>query len=103
VRKLKVVLSILSGIAVAGHGSAQSTGTPPGPPTPEVQSPVEITGQRLCAAEPVIGTRLAVRRKCATPAQKQEMQQQARETIDTYRRKPCMAGTETMNNEPMRC
>jgi len=54
---------------------------------------IDIVAKRLCHAEPVIGTRIAVKRKCDTPAQLTQFRQQAREIIEDYKRRPCMAGT----------
>lgn len=91
-RKLGVILAISCSIGVAASGSARSNDSPQAPPPPG-QPPVEITGQRLCPPEPTIGTRLAVRHKCRTPAETQQLQRQARDTIEAERRRPCVAGT----------
>ena len=91
-RKLEVILAICCCIGAAGPGSARSNDTPQAPPPPG-QPAVEITGQRLCPAEPTIGTRVPARRKCLTPAETQELQRQARNTIEAERRRPCVAGT----------
>ena len=92
-----------SSAAIASAGWGQSSVLAP-LPNPDSQKPVEVTGQRLCAPEPTIGTRLAVRHKCPTPAEKQQMHQQARETAEEYKRRPCMAGTGTgENDEVMPC
>lgn len=83
---------------------------PPAPVSPaeaqaqaQAQAEIEIVAKKLCKAEPVVGTRLAVKRKCDTPAQLAQYQRQAREMIDDYRRRPCMAGAESANNQPMPC
>ena len=91
-RKLEVILAISCCIGAAASSSARSNDTPQASP-PAAQPPVEITGQRLCPAEPTIGTRVPARRKCLTPAETQELQRQARNTIEAERRRPCVAGT----------
>lgn len=72
------------------------------PPTPD-QSEIQIVAQKLCKAEPVIGTRLAPKRKCDTPAQLAAYQRQAREIIESYRQRPCMAGAEGGEGQAMSC
>ena len=102
-RKLEVILAICCCIGAAGPGSARSNDTPQVPPPPG-QPAVEITGQRLCPAETTIGTRVPVRHKCRTPAETQELQRQARDTIEAERRKPCVAGTGGgENDQPVGC
>jgi len=78
-------------IIISTTAYAESSSNSP-PPAPD-QSEIQIVAQKLCRAEPVIGTRLAPKRKCDTPAQLAAYQRQARELIEEYRRRPCMAGT----------
>lgn len=76
---------------------AQSPSASSSPAAPKVasQTPseVEIVARKLCEADPVIGTRIAVKRRCNTPAELAEYQRQAREWIENYRRMPCVGGT----------
>jgi hypothetical protein len=65
----------------------------PSVPAPNRQAQIDIVAKNLCAAEPVVGTRLAVRRRCDTPAELANYQRQAREYIESYRHQPCVAGT----------
>ena len=60
---------------------------------PADERTINIVAEKLCHAEPIIGTRIAVKRKCDTPAQLAEYRQQAREIIEDYKRRPCVAGT----------
>jgi hypothetical protein len=71
---------------------------------PADEAAINIVAQKLCQGEPVIGTRLAAKRKCDTPAQLAHYREQAREFIEEYKRRPCMAGTGTgPNDTPMSC
>lgn len=60
---------------------------------------INIVAQKLCKGEPVVGTRLAPKRKCDTPAQLERYRAQAREMIEEYKRRPCMAGVGTGEND----
>ena len=60
---------------------------------------INIVAQKLCQAEPIIGTRIPVRHRCDTPAELSQYRAQAREIIDQYRRRPCMAGTGSGEND----
>jgi len=101
-------LRLLSNIAaavslslfLADGGAAQ---TPSVAATPSDDEAIEIVAKRLCRGEPVVGTRIAFKRKCDTPAQLAQYQRQAREIIEEYRRRPCMMGAESGNNQPMTC
>src|SRR5215213_7481710 len=93
-----LALSITSAFIISTTASAQSPAAPTAPISPEAQAQIDIVAKRLCKGEPVVGTRLAVRRKCDTPAQLVQYQRQAREMIEDYRRRPCMAGAEAGNN-----
>lgn len=67
------------------------------------EAAIDIVAKRLCQAEPIVGTRIPVPRKCNTPAQLRQFQAQAREMIENYRRRPCMMGAESANNKAMPC
>ena len=64
---------------------------------------VEVVAKRLCKAEPVVGTRLAKRRRCNTPAELAAFQAQAREFIESWRRRPCMQGAAGGENQTLPC
>ena len=66
-----------------------------GPATaaPADEGAINVVAQKLCQGEPIIGTRIAAKRKCDTPAQLERYREQARELIEEYRHRPCMAGT----------
>jgi hypothetical protein len=82
----------------------QTSAAPAASQPPAQQEEVEIIAKRLCKrAEPVIGTRLATKRRCNTPAELAAYQRQAREFIDNYRRRPCIAGTEAGEGQAMSC
>jgi hypothetical protein len=70
--------------------------------SPEVEQ-IDVIAKRLCKAEPVIGTRIAIKRKCETPAQLAAYQRQAREIIENFRRRPCMGGAEAGEGQAMQC
>jgi hypothetical protein len=102
-------LRLLSNIAVAvslslflaDGGAAQ---TPSVAATPSDDQAIEIVAKRLCRGEPVVGTRIAFKRKCDAPAQLRQFRQQARELIEEYRHRPCMMGTGAgPNDQPMQC
>ena len=83
--------------------SAQQS-QPPAEVSPETQAQIDVVAKKLCKAEPVIGTRLAVKRKCDTPAQLRQYQAQAREMIENYRqRTPCLMGMESGDGKAMPC
>ena len=91
-------------IVISTTASAESPAVPPPTTSPEAQAQIDIVAKRLCKAEPVVGTRLAPKRKCDTPAQLVAYQRQAREMIEEFRRRPCMAGTGAgPNDAPMQC
>ena len=84
---------IASTTVYAQSPSPSPPSTPPNAAT-QVQNEIKIVAQKLCNADPVIGTRIPVKRRCNTPAELAEYQQQAREIIENYMRRPCVAGTE---------
>jgi hypothetical protein len=86
-------------IIISTTAYAESSSKSP-PPT---QGEIQIVAQKLCKAEPVIGTRLAPKRKCDTPAQLAAYQRQAREIIESYRQRPCMVGAEGGEGQAMSC
>ena len=97
-------IAILAAAAVITSTTSAAKSPPPATPvSPEVQQQIDIVAKRLCKAEPVVGTRLAVKRKCDTPAQLVEYQRQAREIMEQYRQRPCVAGAEAGNNQLLKC
>ena len=92
-------LSLLLAEAVPAETPAVPTPAQPAATADEIN----IVAKKLCHGEPVVGTRIAFKRKCDTPAQLAQYQRQAREIIEEYRRRPCMAGAESGNNQPMPC
>lgn len=77
-------------------------------PSPQTQAAadaasIDIIAKKLCQGEPVVGTRIPIKKKCDTPAQLAQYQAQAREMIENYRRRPCMMGAESANNQAMPC
>src|SRR5215210_2574335 len=101
--RVVLALSVASALMISTTAFAQSPAPPAAPISPEAQAEIEIVAKKLCKGEPVVGTRLAVRHKCDTPAQLVQYQRQAREMIEDYRRRPCMAGAESADNQPMPC
>ena len=98
--RLILALSVAPALIISTIASAESAGSPT---TPEAQAQIDIVAKKLCKGEPVVGTRLAVRHKCETPAQLVEYQRQAREMIENYRRRPCAAGVEAGEGQAMSC
>jgi hypothetical protein len=104
-------LRLLSNIAVAislsllltEGASAHAPAAAPPTQAPADQQAIDIVAKRLCRGEPIVGTRIAIKRKCDTPAQLAQYQRQARELIEEYRHRPCMMGAESANNQPMPC
>jgi hypothetical protein len=101
--KTRCALGIASALIISTMASAQAPAVPATQVSAEAQAQIDIVARKLCKGEPVVGTRLAVRHKCDTPAQLVEYQRQARELIEDYRRRPCMAGAESGENQPMPC
>jgi hypothetical protein len=98
-------LTVLAATALISSTTAYAK-SPSGPPaatSPEAETEINVIAKKLCKADPVIGTRIVVKRKCDTPAQLAAYQRQAREMIENYRRRPCMAGAESGNNQAMQC
>ena len=88
-------IAILAATAIITSAAARAKAPLAATPiSPEAQRQIDIVAKRLCKAEPVVGTRLAVKRKCDTPAQLIAYQRQAREMMEQYRQRPCVAGTE---------
>lgn len=79
--------------STTAYAQSPSASSPPAASKVASQSEVEIVARKLCEADPVIGTRIAVKRRCSTPAELAEYQRQAREWIENYRRMPCVGGT----------
>ena len=98
-------IAVLAAAAIITSTTAAAKSPAPATPvSPEVQQQIDIVAKRLCKAEPVVGTRLAVKRKCDTPAQLVAYQRQAREIMEEYRQRPCMMGTGAgPNDTPMQC
>lgn len=90
-------------LIAAVNASAQAPSAPPSSQLPADAGTIDVIAKRLCKAEPIVGTRIPVRRKCDTPAQLAQYQQQARELLESYRRRPCAMGTESGNNQVMPC
>jgi len=91
-------LLLIEGASAAAPSVTSTTKPPPD------EAEITIVAQKLCRAEPVIGTRIAIKRKCDTPAQLAQFRQQAREIIEEYKRRPCMAGVGIGENDtPMPC
>jgi hypothetical protein len=101
--RLISAMSVACALIISTTASAQSPAMSPVPTPPEVQAQIDIVAKKLCKGEPVIGTRLAAKRKCDTPAQLVHYQRQAREMIENLRRGPCMAGAETGEGQAMQC
>ena len=98
-----IAVAISLSLLLAGPGSAQApAAAPPTQPSADQQA-IDIVAKKLCRGEPIVGTRIAVKRKCDTPAQLTYYQRQARELIEEYRHRPCMMGAEAANNQPMPC
>ena len=103
-------VSLLSNIAVAislslllTEGAFTQAPAPP-PQAPADQGAIDIVAKKLCRGEPIVGTRIAFKHKCDTPAQLAHYQRQAREIIEDYKRRPCMAGAGSgPNDKPMQC
>ena len=91
------VLSAAMIISTTAYAESSSNSPPP------TQGEIQIVAQKLCKAEPVIGTRLAPKRKCDTPAQLAAYERQAREIIESYKQRPCMAGAEGGEGQAMSC
>lgn len=85
-------------------GAAAEPATAPATQAPVDDRTINIVAQKLCRGEPVVGTRIAYKRKCDTPAQLAHYQAQAREIIEEYKRRPCMAGAGAGPNDvPLPC
>lgn len=97
----RCAITVLTATAIIISTPAFAQSPPPAPT--QDQREIQIVAQKLCKAEPVIGTRLAPKRKCDTPAQLAAYQKQARELIEEYRRRPCMAGAEGGEGQAMSC
>ena len=52
--------------------------------------PAKDPNERVCQNQPVLGSRLATRRICATRAEWEEYRRLDREAIDQTQRSPCM-------------
>ena len=105
---LAISLSLLATDGALAQAPAAAPATQPlaaGPPTqaPVDQQSIDVVAKKLCRGEPVVGTRIAFKRKCDTPAQLAYYQRQAREIIEDYKRRPCMAGAESGENKLMPC
>jgi len=97
-----VIATVSLGLILGASAGAPAVTSPTQPPANEAE--ITVVAQKLCRAEPVIGTRIAVKRKCDTPAQLVQFREQAREIIEEYKRRPCMAGVGVgPNDTPMSC
>ena len=103
--RLKLAVALPAVLALASPVSGEASGTAAASATVASadQREIEIVAQKLCRTEPVIGTRIAVKRKCDTPAQLKHFQQQAREIIEQYRHRPCAMGAEGGEGQAMAC
>jgi hypothetical protein len=103
--KLKLAVALPAVLALASPVSGEASGPAAASATPASadQQEINIVAQKLCRAEPIIGTRIAVKRKCDTPAQLKYFQQQAREIIEQYRHRPCAMGAESGEGQAMAC
>ena len=103
--KLKLAIAVPAILAVASPVSGEASGPAVASTTlaSADQQEINIVAQKLCRAEPIIGTRIAVKRKCDTPAQLKYFQQQAREIIEQYRHRPCAMGAEGGEGQAMPC
>ena len=89
--------------ALGTAAAAQGTTGAASASTPDT-SEINIIAKKLCQAEPIVGTRIPVPRKCNTPAQLRQYQAQARELIESYRqRTPCLMGMESGEGNAMPC
>ena len=94
------VLAVTAFITSMPANAGSSSGSPAAT-APIHQTQIDIVAKNLCAAaEPVVGTRIAVRRRCDTPAELAEYQRQAREVIGTIQHRPCVAGTDGGDKMP---
>lgn len=91
--RFSIAILAAAGTTISVTATAKAP-QPATPVSPEVQRQIDIVAKRLCKAEPVVGTRLAAKRKCDTPEQLIAWQRQAREVMEQYRQRPCVAGTE---------
>lgn len=65
---------------------------------------IDIVAQKLCKAEPIIGTRIPKARKCASPEELARFREEAREIYETFRHRPCVMGTDTDEHaRPLTC
>lgn len=97
---LCVGASAIATAAVAG--SASSTSASAQPVTDAAV--IDVIAKKLCKAEPIVGTRIPVARRCETPAQLRQFQAQAREMIENHRqRTPCLMGMEVGEGQAMPC
>ena len=102
--KLKLAIAVPAILAVASPVSGEASGPAVASTTlASAEQEINIVAQKLCRAEPIIGTRIAVKRKCDTPAQLKYFQQQAREIIEQYRHRPCAMGAEGGEGQAMPC
>ena len=79
--------------APSGTTATQETSGKPATQASADERSITIVAEKLCRAEPIVGTRIPVRHRCDTPAQLAQYRQQAREIIEEYKRRPCVAGT----------
>ena len=102
---IAVLMATAMIISTAAVAQAPSNSPPTAPPQAAAEDPneIEIMAKRLCKAEPIIGTRIPRKRKCNTPAELAAYQRQAREIIESYRRRPCIAGVDGGEGQPMAC
>jgi hypothetical protein len=101
---LNIAATVSLSLLLAAGASAEAPSAASTNQTPEDQEAINIVAKRLCRGEPVVGTRIAFKRKCDTPAQLAQYQRQAREIIEEYRHRPCMMGTGAGPNDvPMQC
>ena len=84
----------LSLVLLGGVAAETPSGNAPAAATEEERA-INIVAEKLCRAEPIVGTRIPIRHKCDTPAQLKQYQRQAREIVEEYRRRPCAVGTGT--------
>jgi hypothetical protein len=89
---------------LVGGASAEAPSITSTTQAPADDAAINVVAEKLCRAEPVIGTRIAFKRKCDTPAQLAAFREQAREIIEQYRHRPCAMGVETgENSQVMSC
>ena len=97
--QLKIAACFSLSLLLAKGGAAQApSGTSTAKEAPDEKA-INVVAEKLCRAEPIIGTRIPVRHRCDTPAELSQYRAQAREIIDQYRRRPCMAGTGSGEND----